>query len=124
MNDSTDKVDRKKNTGLVKAMYTIAVILAVFFVYMVIVNVLYINDYVALYGMSFAGMWAEAVQYVITGSISYLVYAILVFSAGKIIGILSNKAGADAPVSDDEEKQEQTIGTEVRRKKRMRRTMK
>ncbi len=124
MNDSTGKVDRKKNTGLVKAMYTIAVILAVFFVYMVIVNVLYINDYVALYGMSFAGMWAEAVQYVITGSISYLVYAILVFSAGKIIGILSNKAGADAPVSDDEEKQKQTIGTEVRRKKRMRRTMK
>lgn len=124
MNDSTGKVDRKNNTGLVKAMYTIAVILAVFFVYMVIVNVLYINDYVALYGMSFAGMWAEAVQYVITGSISYLVYAVLVFGAGKIIGILSNKAGADVPVSDDEEKQEQTIGTEVRRKKRMRRTMK
>lgn len=80
--------------ALTKVLYVIAALMAVIFVYMVISNISYMNAYLATYRMTFSEMWMDTIQYVITGSISYLVYAILIFCAGKIIGMLS--AGGEA----------------------------
>lgn len=86
---SDKKTKKSKGAGLAKGLYVIAAVLAVIFVYMLVVNIMYITSYGTSYGMVFADMWQEAVQYVVTGSISYLVYAVLVFSAGKIMMMLS-----------------------------------
>ena len=85
----------KKGSGLAKFLYVVAAVLAVIFVYMLIVNIMYISSYAASYGMSFSDMWQEAVQYIVTGSVSYFVYAVLVFAAGKIVSIV--QSGCCAP---------------------------
>ncbi len=89
MNGETVNTGKKKGRGLAKFLYVVAAVLAVIFVYMLIVNILYISSYTASYGMSFSDMWQEAVQYIVTGSVSYFVYAVLVFAAGKIISMMS-----------------------------------
>ena len=78
----------KKGSGLSKFLYVVAAVLAVIFVYMLIVNIMYISSYAASYGMSFSDIWQEAVQYIVTGSVSYFVYAVLVFATGKIVSIV------------------------------------
>lgn len=78
----------KIGSGLAKFLYVVAAVLAVIFVYMLIVNIMYISSYAASYGMSFSDMWQEAVQYIVTGSVSYFVYAVLVFATGKIVSIV------------------------------------
>lgn len=85
----------KKGSGLAKFLYVVAAVLAVIFVYMLIVNIMYISSYTVSYGMSFSDMWQEAVQYIVTGSVSYFVYAVLVFAIGKIVSIV--QAGCCAP---------------------------
>lgn len=95
----TNKETMKKNdSGLVKGLYIIAAVLAVIFVYMLIVNIMYISSYSVSYGMSFSDIWQEALQHIVTGSVSYLVYAVLVFCAGKIISMLS---AGDVPIRKD-----------------------
>lgn len=89
MNGETVNTGKKKGSGFAKFLYVVAAVLTVIFVYMLIVNIMYISSYAASYGMSFTDMWQEAVQYIVTGSVSYFVYAVLVFSAGKIISKLS-----------------------------------
>ncbi len=83
--------EKRSKRALAKVLYLIAAVLAVVFVYMLYVNIMYINSYAASYGMMFSDMWQEAVQYVVTGSIAYFVYAVLVFSAGKMIMMLSKR---------------------------------
>lgn len=87
--ENNKEMIKSKGSGLVKLMYIISAVLAVIFVYMLIVNIMYISSYAASYGMKFSDMWQEAVQYIVTGSVSYFVYAVLVFSAGKVIGMLT-----------------------------------
>ena len=77
-------------SGLVKALYVIAAILMLVWVYMIIVNIMYINNYTATYGISVSDMMMDSVQYVVTGSISYFIYGVLVFCAGKIIRLLQS----------------------------------
>lgn len=84
----------KRNTGLVRVLYVISVILLLIFVFMLIGNIGYIRNYIASYGMSVSDMVIESVQYVVTNSLSYLVYAVLVFCAAKIISIVSCKNAA------------------------------
>ena len=79
----------KRNGKLSIVLYAVAAVLAVIFVYMLIVNIMYISSYTVSYGMTFSDMWQEAVQYIVTGSVSYFVYAVLVFAAGKIIDKLN-----------------------------------
>lgn len=85
------KPTKRKRSGLAIALYIAAAVLAVIFVYMAVASGIYIKNYLASYGMSFGEMWMDSVQYVVTGSISYLVYGILVFSAGKIISLLNER---------------------------------
>lgn len=89
----SDKKIKPKNSGLVKVLYVLSAVLAIIFVYMLAVNIMYIQSYTASYGMDVSYVWQEAVQYVVTGSVSYLVYAVLLLSAGKII-----KTVSEAPV--------------------------
>lgn len=96
--------DQKKpaaggTSGFVKVLYVISAILMAVFVYMAIVNAMYISNYAATYGLKVSDMIMDAVQYVITGSISYFVYGLLVFCAGKIIGLLQQKP-EEAPEDD------------------------
>lgn len=84
----------KRNTGLVGVLYVISVILLLIFVFMLIGNIGYIRNYITSYGMSVSDMVMESVQYVVTNSLSYLVYAVLVFCAAKVISIVSCKGAA------------------------------
>ena len=89
------KREKNGNNGrsvIAKIMYAASALLAVIFIYMLIEAITYIGDYMASYGMAFGDMWSDAIQYVLSSSISYLVFALLLFAAGKIIDEMSMRA--------------------------------
>lgn len=88
-----------KTSKLVLILYIAAGVLGALFIYMFIYAINYINSYVSSYGMSFGDMWMDAIQYIINGSINYLVFGLLVFAAGKILDTVQKKSGENhAPV--------------------------
>lgn len=82
-----------KTSKLVLILYIAAGVLGALFIYMFIYAINYINSYVSSYGMSFSDMWMDAIQYIINGSINYLVFGLLVFAAGKILDTVQKKSG-------------------------------
>lgn len=106
--EMNNKKAKGNNSGLVKGLYVISAVLALIFIYMLIVNIMYISSYAASYGMAFSDMWQEAVQYIVTGSVSYFVYAVLVFAAAKVVRLVSPEAEVEAEdsVAEAEEKPE------------------
>ncbi len=100
MNDEMKK-SVGKASPLVKALYVISAVLMAIFVYMVIVNAMYISNYAASYGVSVSDMMFDAIQYVITGSISYFVYGALIFCAGRIIRMLQSGATPSVTAASD-----------------------
>lgn len=82
-----------KTSKLVLILYIAAGVLGALFIYMFIYAINYINSYVSSYGMSFGDMWMDAIQYIINGSINYLVLGLLVFAAGKILDTVQKKSG-------------------------------
>ena len=82
-----------KTSKLVLILYIAAGVLGALFIYMFIYAINYINSYVSSYGMSFGDMWMDAIQYIINGSINYLVFGLLMFAAGKILDTLQKKSG-------------------------------
>ena len=82
-----------KTSKLVLILYIAAGVLGALFIYMFIYAINYINSYVSSYGMSFGDMWIDAIQYIINGSINYLVFGLLVFAAGKILDTVQKKSG-------------------------------
>ena len=82
-----------KTSKLVLILYIAAGVLGALFIYMFIYAINYINSYVSSYGMSFGDMWMDAIQYIINGSINYLVFCLLVFAAGKILDTVQKKSG-------------------------------
>lgn len=82
-----------KTSKLVLILYIAAGVLGALFIYMFIYAINYINSYVSSYGMSFGDMWMDAIQYIINGSINYLVFGLLVFAAGKILDTVQKKLG-------------------------------
>ena len=82
-----------KTSKLVLILYIAAGVLGALFIYMFIYAINYINIYVSSYGMSFGDMWMDAIQYIINGSINYLVFGLLVFAAGKILDTVQKKSG-------------------------------
>ena len=92
-----------KPSALVKVLYVISAILMCICVYMIVVNVLYIRDYASMYGVAVSDMISDAAQYVITGSVAYFVYGVLIFCAARILRILQGKKPEpeqDAPEHD------------------------
>ena len=82
-----------KTSKLVLILYIAAGVLGALFIYMFIYAITYINSYVSSYGMSFGDMWMDAIQYIINGSINYLVFGLLMFAAGKILDTVQKKSG-------------------------------
>ena len=82
-----------KTSKLVLILYIAAGVLGALFIYMFIYAINYINNYVSSYGMSFGDMWMDAIQYIINGSINYLVFGLLMFAAGKILDTVQKKSG-------------------------------
>lgn len=82
-----------KTSKLVLLLYIAAGVLGALFIYMFIYAINYINSYVSSYGMSFGDMWMDAIQYIINGSINYLVFGLLMFAAGKILDTVQKKSG-------------------------------
>ena len=82
-----------KTSKLVLILYIAAGVLGALFIYMFIYALNYINSYVSSYGMSFGDMWMDAIQYIINGSINYLVFGLLMFAAGKILDTVQKKSG-------------------------------
>ena len=82
-----------KTSKLVLILYIAAGVLGALFIYMFIYAINYINSYVSSYGMSFGDMWMDAIQYIINGSINYLVFGLLMFAAGKILDTVQKKSG-------------------------------
>lgn len=82
-----------KTSKLVLILYIAAGVLGALFIYMFIYAINYINSYVSSYGMSFGDMWMDAIQYIINGSINYLVFGLLVFAVGKILDTVQKKSG-------------------------------
>ncbi len=87
--------DNSKMSKLVLILYIAAAVLGALFIYMFIYAVNYINSYVTSYGMSFGDMWMDAIQYIISGSINYLVFGLLMFAAGKTLDAVQRKKDAD-----------------------------
>lgn len=96
---------REKNSNgrsvIAKIMYAASALLAVIFIYMLIEAITYIGDYMASYGMAFGDMWSDAIQYVLSSSISYLVFALLLFAAGKILDEINGKGVCCDPAWDE-----------------------
>lgn len=82
-----------KTSKLVLILYIAAGVLGALFIYMFIYAINYINSYVSSYGMSFGDKWMDAIQYIINGSINYLVFGLLMFAAGKILDTVQKKSG-------------------------------
>ena len=100
MRSKTGAKGNKNGSGFARVLYVISAVLLLVFVYMLYVNITYISSYTASYGMSFSDMWQEAVQYIVTGSINYFVYAVLVFSAGRIIMMKNEVEVSHSPDKD------------------------
>ena len=92
MSNGTNSAN-SKTSKLVLILYIAAGVLGALFIYMFIYAINYINNYVSSYGMSFGDMWMDAIQYIINGSINYLVFGLLVFAAGKILDTVQKKSG-------------------------------
>ena len=116
-----------KTSKLVLILYIAAGVLGALFIYMFIYAINYINSYVSSYGMSFGDMWMDAIQYIINGSINYLVFGLLVFAAGKILDTVQKKSGenhasVEAPaaesvtvnvIEEGKDEKEETAAAEV-----------
>ncbi len=93
----------KKVNNLAKVLYVISALLLVVFLYMVVAAVKYTGSYMTSYGMEFSDMGMDAIKYVIDGSMNYFVYAVLVFSAGKIVSMLGGRKPEEEAEEDPEE---------------------
>lgn len=110
-----------KPSALVKVLYVISAILMCICAYMIVVNILYIRDYASMYGVAVSDMISDAVQYVITGSVAYFVYGVLIFCAARILRILQAKKTEpehdvpehDIPEDDIPESEDAVEKTEV-----------
>lgn len=74
-----------KKSKLVLILYIAAALMGVMFIYMLITSTMYINNYTASYGMSVGDMWSDAMQYILTSSVNYLVFALVLVGIGRIL---------------------------------------
>lgn len=86
-----------KMSKLALIMYIAAGVLGAIFIYMFIYAINYINNYITSYSMSFGDMWKDAIQYIVSSSINYLVFALLLFIGGKTLDTVNKKCGDCAP---------------------------
>ena len=69
-------------------MYIAAIVTLAVGIFLIISAITYISSYYSSYGMSMSSGWKDAVQYVLSNSGSWFVYALIFFTAGRIIARL------------------------------------
>lgn len=106
--EKNNEKGKNKANNLAKVLYVISAVLAAIFVYMVGAAVNYINSYMVSYGMDFSEMGMDAAKYVIDNSVSYFVYAVLIFSVGKLINMISESKAEDAVEEETIEEAKET----------------
>ncbi|MCQ2551114.1 MAG: hypothetical protein MJ146_02830 [Clostridia bacterium] len=74
----------KKVTGLELAMYIVAGVFGVIFLWMAISSITYLNDYTAQYGITLGSMFGEALKYIISQSFNYLAFGLMFFFGGRV----------------------------------------
>lgn len=109
--EKKNKFVKGKASCLVKTLYIIAAVLMAICAYMIVVSILYISNYASSYGVAVSSMMVDAIQYVITGSISYFIYGVLVFSAGKIIRLLQSRNEERSGISECEIQESERVDT-------------
>lgn len=101
-----------KKSKIALVLYIVAALLGVMFIYTVISNVSYVSSYASGYGMSISDMLGQAISYVLTNSLTWLVYGILVFASARILQIITpegeakpkkSKKAKDEEVADEAE---------------------
>lgn len=83
-----------KKSKIALVLYIVAALLGVMFIYTVISNVSYVSSYASGYGMSVSDMLGQAVSYVLTNSLTWLVYGILVFASARILQFVTPEGEA------------------------------
>ena len=81
---------KRPKTKLEKVMYILAIIMAVFGSYMIYAAIAYIISYYSNYSMSISDGLVDVIQYVISNSAQYFVYALIFFSIARITVRLEN----------------------------------
>ena len=92
-----------KSTKIVKALYVFAGLVALLFVYLFGASIAYLVSYSSSYGMSVTDLGMEAVSYVITESIVYLIYAVLIATGAKILDTIQKNCGCKCECECEEE---------------------
>ncbi len=82
---------RDKMSKTVVILYIASAIRGRLVIYMFIEAAAYISDYMDSYGLSFGDMWSYAVQYVLSSSVSYIAFGLLLFAAGRILDVLQRR---------------------------------
>ena len=90
------KKSKIRKPSLSTVCYIIAAVFMVIAIYTAIVNILYLKNYAATYGVSLGAMWQDVVSYVISGFVPNFAYAFITFVLGKIVCKLYAKKENDA----------------------------
>jgi len=89
-----------KKSKFIIALYVISGILTAYGGYMIYYTIGYIKDYYASYSTSISDDLANVIQYIITNSALYFVYALLLFTAARILKrVLDIKNGSTVSAS-------------------------
>lgn len=117
-----EKNSKRVISKLELCCYIIAAVFVACAIYMTWASMSYLTQSIAAYGMSLGDVWSDVVQLVISGFVPYFAYAVLVFCAGKIIGILQVKCceetccceeDSEGEVSEDGALEEGTLEEDV-----------
>ncbi|MBQ0079602.1 MAG: hypothetical protein KBS66_06925 [Eubacterium sp.] len=101
-----------KKSKLTIALYVVAAIMGLLFLYLFVSSYAYIRSYAISYGMTVGDMGFEAIQYIISNSVAYLVYGVGLFALAQIWEAVRCKtcvaaeAPAEAPAAAVEETEE------------------
>ena len=83
------KVKKEKIKGmrskLAVTCYVFAAIMLAAGIYMAVENILYLNSYAEMYGLTLLSMWQDALTYVVSSGFQFVADAVIIFVLGKII---------------------------------------
>ncbi len=77
-----------KKSKIVWALYIIAALLGIVFLIMLISSIAYLHNYAASYGVGIGELGGEAISYIFSNSISYLIYGIIIFACGRVLEVV------------------------------------
>ena len=88
--ESTIVNTNRKKTKFEIVMYVAAIVMLVFAAFMIWSSVVYIKSYYSSYGMSISEGLKDAIQYILSNSATWIVYALIFFGMARITARLEN----------------------------------